>query len=131
MSTTEIDKLVDRFLSWQLPKTVRADLCATDPSYAHGRYGTNLLTADEARQMIQHVLRGELDYRAYCNADPAHDAEGTRESLSTTAAMLETYGPECFPANERGQIDFARSMTDSAAAEIRAFLARHPSEPAA
>ena len=54
--TVEIAALVDRFLSWPLPKSVAADLCATDANYPHPRCGTNLLTADEARQMLEHVL---------------------------------------------------------------------------
>jgi len=52
------------------------------------------------------------------------DTDGTLESLATCAAMLETYGPECFPENELGQVHFARVMMDSTAAEIRAFLAK-------
>lgn len=52
----DINKLVDRFLAWPLPATVCADLCATRPDYPHQRVGTNLLTADEARQMLEHVL---------------------------------------------------------------------------
>lgn len=49
-------EMVDRFLSWPLPKTVCSDGCVTDPSYPHERSGTNLLTADEARQMLEHVV---------------------------------------------------------------------------
>lgn len=50
--------------------------------------------------------------------------EGTRESLARCAKMLNTYAPECFPANEKGQVDFARAMMESAADEITAYLAR-------
>lgn len=39
--------------------------------------------------------------------------------LEQTAIMLEKWGPECFPANEQGQVHFARAMTDSAAEAIR------------
>jgi hypothetical protein len=48
--------LVDRFLSWPLPQSVCSDLCVTDRSYKFPRSGTNLLTADEARQMIEYLL---------------------------------------------------------------------------
>jgi len=51
-----IDELVNRFLAWKLPQTVCADLCATDNKYPHSRSGTNLLTAIEARQMLEYVL---------------------------------------------------------------------------
>ena len=47
--------LVDAFLAWPLPESVCSDGCVTERSAAH-RIGTNLLTADEARQMFEHVL---------------------------------------------------------------------------
>lgn len=53
-----IKRLVDRFLVWELPKSVRPDPCVGDPNYPHPCVGTNLLTADEARQMFEHVLSG-------------------------------------------------------------------------
>lgn len=56
----EIDEMVNRFLMWPLPKSVCADLCATDKDYKFPRSGTNLLTADEARAMFEHVLKGFL-----------------------------------------------------------------------
>lgn len=60
-----LDKLVDRFLSWPLPKSVCSDLCATDPNYPHQRSGTNLLTAIEAKEMLKHVA-GDLLHDAEC-----------------------------------------------------------------
>ena len=60
--TTE---MVDRFLSWPLPESVCSDGCVTERDYCTkrgyprgARSGTSLLTADEARQMLEHVLRG-------------------------------------------------------------------------
>lgn len=50
----EIEKLVQRFLTWPLPYSVCADLCATKQQ--SGRTGTNLLSAVEAEQMLEHVL---------------------------------------------------------------------------
>ena len=47
---------VDRFLSWPLPKSVCSDTCVTMNDYKSPRYGTNLLSADEARQMFEYVL---------------------------------------------------------------------------
>lgn len=126
--TDYIDNLVSRFLTWKLPETVCADPCASMRDYPN-RTGTNLLTAVEARQMIEHLLSGEIDYRAWAAVDPDHVPEGTEESLAACATMLETYGPECFPANEQGQVDFARAMMDAVAADIRAFLS--PAAPSA
>jgi hypothetical protein len=50
------DDLVQRFLSWPLPSSVCSDLCVTAPNYPYPRSGTNLLTATEARAMLEHVL---------------------------------------------------------------------------
>lgn len=54
---TEEDKniLVSRFLAWELPKSVCSDLCVTKRDYPN-RSGTNLLTADEARAMIDYLF---------------------------------------------------------------------------
>ena len=56
-SRTRLDGLVNRFLAWKLPDSVCSDQCATQRGYPH-RTGTTLLTADEARQMLEHVLQG-------------------------------------------------------------------------
>ena len=48
-------EMVDYFLMWPLPESVSADVCATIRGRS-GRTGTNLLTADEARQMLEYVL---------------------------------------------------------------------------
>ena len=50
-----VDALVDRFLAWPLPASVCSDLCATKQGYPH-RSGTNLLSAAEARAMLEYVL---------------------------------------------------------------------------
>lgn len=55
---------------------------------------------------------------------------GTREELGGAAAMLEAWAPDTFPANERGQVHFARAMMDSVASTIRAFLNRSEAEAA-
>lgn len=60
VKASNIDSLVDRFLKWKLPASVCSDVCVTDKDYAATfpglRSGTNLLTDDEARQMIEHLL---------------------------------------------------------------------------
>lgn len=52
----EVKRMVDRFLGWPLPKSVRPDDCVMDQNYSHSRCGTNLLTATEATQMIEYML---------------------------------------------------------------------------
>jgi hypothetical protein len=56
MKNEAIKALVDRFLAWPLPKSVRSDRCVTE-DYPHTRYGTNLLTAEEARQMFEYLFK--------------------------------------------------------------------------
>lgn len=51
----DIDKLVDRFLMWKLPDSVSVDPCCQTGNYPN-RIGTNLLTATEAKQMIEYLL---------------------------------------------------------------------------
>ncbi len=56
MKGIDLAQLVNRFLVWPLPKTVSSDFCVTEPNYPHARVGTNLLTADEARQMLEYIF---------------------------------------------------------------------------
>lgn len=66
MSTTKIDKMVNRFLCWMLPKDFGPDagisFKPTKPD-GYGTHwwpvGTNLLTADQARAMFEHVTADE------------------------------------------------------------------------
>ncbi len=55
MSYEEIKALVDLFLAWPLPESVRSDPCVTI-HYPYLRTGTNLLTAEEARQMFEYLF---------------------------------------------------------------------------
>lgn len=48
-----IDELVNRFLTWPVPADVYPDGTPGQP----GRTGTNLLTAPQAKAMLEHVLR--------------------------------------------------------------------------
>lgn len=66
MSKTMIDKMVDRFLGWKLPKDFCPDagisFAPTKPyegdelGNSWWPVGTNLLTADQARAMIEYML---------------------------------------------------------------------------
>lgn len=63
------EEMVSRFLKWPLPKSVRPDRCVMDQDYPFNRMGTHLLTADETRQMLTHVLNDDggtmaLNYHA-------------------------------------------------------------------
>lgn len=49
---TTMEALVDRFLAWPVPASVYPDGTPGKP----GRTGTNLLSASEAREMLEHLL---------------------------------------------------------------------------
>jgi hypothetical protein len=61
----QIKALVDRFLAWPLPQSVCSDLCVTDRNYKFPRSGTNLLTASEAQQMIEHLLDDAAEFEGW------------------------------------------------------------------
>lgn len=58
-----LDELASTFLTWPLPETVTADMCATVKFYPN-RTGTNLLSFGEAREMLRHVLKDHLAWVA-------------------------------------------------------------------
>jgi hypothetical protein len=57
---TNTDELVTRFLTWPVPADVYPDGTPGQP----GRTGTNLLTAEQAKQMLTHVLAADPDGQA-------------------------------------------------------------------
>jgi len=64
MSKTMIDKMVDRFLGWKLPKDFAPDAgIAFDREYGEKwgmPSGTNLLHAEQARAMVKYMLADAL-----------------------------------------------------------------------
>jgi len=55
--------MVDRFLSWRIPNDFNPDggISFVRPMHQSGwPVGTNLLTATQAREMLEHVLEEEL-----------------------------------------------------------------------
>lgn len=55
--------LANKFLGWDVPKSVVSDLCMTDSNYKFPRSGTCIMRPDEARQMLEYLLRGEAQER--------------------------------------------------------------------
>ena len=78
-----IDKMVDRFLQWKLPKDFGPDAGISfkptnrddydKPVSGHWPTGTNLLTVDQAREMVKHMLADAIP--ANTDAYPT-EAEG-------------------------------------------------------
>lgn len=56
MMGNRIKELADLFLAWPLPESVCSDHCVTVSGYPHQRSGTNLLTAAEARKMLEYLF---------------------------------------------------------------------------
>ena len=80
MAKTMIDKMVDRFLGWKLPPDFAPDCGISfqrESDYEHpefGRHkyepvGTNLLTADQARAMVKHMLADALPPDTYATEE--------------------------------------------------------------
>lgn len=57
---TTVERLVNRFLTWELPDGYQADLCAFERNYPYPRSGTNILDAGQAKLMIEHVFAEEI-----------------------------------------------------------------------
>lgn len=67
MTDEQIKHMVDRFLSWRLPDDFSPDAGIsfkaefnehTDHPMKHEPFGTNLLTADQARKMVEFMTAG-------------------------------------------------------------------------
>lgn len=106
-----IDVLVSRFLVWPVPAEVHPDGTPGQP----GRTGTNLLTAEQARMMLEHVL-GSVEAPVtpdFCLKYPAVAAVMLNTLLnqvgaqsSPAAAPAEpppTFGPE--PAEPVSEVE--------------------------
>ena len=72
------DKIADAFIQWKLPESVCADPCAT--KQGPGRYGTNLLSWVEAKQMAEQIILPLLETYA-CKRHHGGEAPGDTEQL--------------------------------------------------
>lgn len=101
----------NRFCAAPLPKSVCADLCATDSQYVGQRSGTNLLTVAEAEEVLKHVIGGAplveiltlawhkvAGQISYHHADDSGKEWGSAKGLKMLLLSLETqikaYGGE-------------------------------------
>lgn len=104
-------------------------------AYASGKF--DAVTAAETVQLLAEGAAAYLDEHPEPN--PEHEAvaarfragmretedgkpDGTREGLAKCVTMIETWLPECLPANAKGQVHFARAMMESVSDEIAAYL---------
>jgi hypothetical protein len=86
----QITMIVNEFLRWPLPDSVSSDQCATVQGYPH-RTGTNLLTANEARQMFEYILGAipRAESRFEVAATNAHRARSEKAERELNAARQE------------------------------------------
>lgn len=85
MNTEISDDMVSRFLTWPVPADVYTDGAPGQP----GRTGTNLLNAQQAKEMLAHVLGTEENpvTRGWCAAYPGSAAWIINELGRHTDAM--------------------------------------------
>lgn len=100
--------MVDRFLTWPVPADVRPDGTTGKP----GRTGTNLLTAQQARIMLEHVL-----------AVPP--SERLEHGVTTAQAMEAVDALEAAARGDEPYSHFAGALIRSA------LLASSPAQPPA
>lgn len=139
MKTT--DELVSRFLAWPLPVDVAVDPCAMALDYP-GRTGTNLLTAEQAKAMLEHVLGDVLAEALKCERRAiAYGDIVAQHTIAMRAAVVAwqredaSAGMEwiantlCGPGHLPGEESIAlgaQAMFDKEMAEHEAFRAAHP-----
>lgn len=131
---TVTDEMVDRFLSWKLPDDFCPDAGITfkrtyneaspfGPS-THEPIGTNLLTAEQARAMLEHVLSSPTHERAAPAPEP--QAEWVSVPAEPTAEM-------CIAAVRKLMEDRGGAVAweDVMALCYRSMLSASPSQPVA
>lgn len=68
MAKTMIDQMVDRFLAWPMPKNFAPDCGIQFTPIDHPHcwpVGTNLMTAEQAKCMVRHMLAGVVPPERY------------------------------------------------------------------
>ena len=92
MNDSQIKHMVDRFLSWKLPETFAPDggvrfVKPTPQHAAHWPRGTNLLDANQAREMIGHLVEGLPGVDGEATQDPSQDEVGARYGVPLTNGL--------------------------------------------
>jgi hypothetical protein len=128
MVKTMIDKMVDRFLGWKLPKDFGPDAgISFTPTKPHDGdelgnswwpVGTNLLTADQARQMFEHCMDEEpctSQQPGQHAALPPHQQRvfAEKEELDDKLTKLKAFfGTEIFAGLDDAEMDRLQRQAD-------------------
>lgn len=117
-------EMVDRFLSWKLPDDFAPDCGIIFTPSSQWPVGTNLFTADQARTMLEHALRGPdnelaeaLDMGARADAAYRH----LRRDMDVLLTLLRCCRPALLDA-----ISYAETAyNNNGVYRARAFLAHY------
>lgn len=112
-----IGEMVNRFLSWPLPDDVCVDAVACQQGAPH-RAGTNLLTAAQARQMIEHVCAAAL---------AAKDAEIESYRQWQEQALINCARRDCATRDKRlADLEARAEKAEAEAARLQAAIEQAP-----
>lgn len=111
-----VKMLVDKFLAWPLPDSVCSDLCATKRGYPH-RSGTSLLTADEAKQMLEYLLgempdaaqRATIEQQAQ---EMARLKSGIRDYLRPLLKIIHELKPQLIGCSREQELTYKKAVKD-------------------
>ena len=123
----DIDKMVSRFLCWKLPEDFNPDGCVMFvPTKGHGYdsphwpFGTNLLTAEQARKMFEHVTADEpaegLQPHQQRVVTEKADLD---ERLGRLLAFFQTQTFEALPEAERSRLRNQARFMDGYSAVLK------------
>lgn len=104
MRPTVTDEMVARFLAWRLPKDFSPDCGISFDGRKDDKWnknktwpiGTNLLSADHAKEMLEHVLHTAPSAPAGQNSElgrPYREAGESPEPIHEVLEIVESYGP--------------------------------------
>lgn len=94
MTNEQIDHLVSRFLSWELPRDFNPDNGISYSQRAYAPVGTNLFTASQAKAMVLHMLTGLPE------GEPEFDGPLTDEETAMIDAAWEKHKAAGEPQDE-------------------------------
>ena len=128
MDKAKMSKMVDRFLSWPLPKDFSPDggiVFKNSPDargYApYQPIGTNLLTAEQARGMIEHILGGEYEELQADNlrlSNLVTKFDTALRTIATEAGMTEAYSGVDTEASLKNFVNAISKLCDCSKCEL-------------
>lgn len=127
MTSPNIDEIVSRFLSWKLPKDFNPDANINfyrqhEHDSPHYPVGTNLFTAEQAKEMFRNVLAGAHVELHTTPQQPQSVADALEEAAKI---ILERKQPPLYPNEFDGGLMCYNEGLDVAVQIIRALIKRN------